>query len=1606
MQMKWHWLVKSRIVKTLATAVIFSQLVACGGGDGNSTSSGNGTETALANAVEVTGSVGDGPIIGATVEVYSADGELLDTALTDSRSSYTKKIRAKGKDFPLTIKATGGTDLVTGAAPDFDLYSLMMSPSQKIVNLNPYTMFVMKIAVDMPGGINDGNVEAAMASVIEELGYGIDPGHVGNLISDQVNESTVANVVKGSEVLSEMIRRTRDKYLVTGTAITANEVIAALAADMTDGVLDGEGVSGTNPRITAIAKVVSAQVLLEASRNKLKIGGLIATGMIDQAITTTQPGISPSQLTSSVRATPRMMKQMEVSLAAAQVLDSSEEISQLTTIVDSIPDNALAIEIDGMLPVDAEQLLDYPVGQSSLASDQDIAVINSITEPVVTPDPVAPANTVPVASAVAITGTLEVGQKLTGSYTYADADGDAEGASTYRWLRDGSPISGATGTSYALVTADQGASIVFEVTPVATAGVLTGSPVTSAPVGPVVTPDPVAPANTAPVASAVAITGTLEVGQPLTGSYTYADADGDAEGASTYRWLRDGSPISGATGTSYALVTADQGASIVFEVTPVATAGVLIGSPVTSAPVGPVVTPDPVAPANTVPVASAVAITGTLEVGQPLTGSYTYADADGDAEGASTYRWLRDGSPISGATGTSYALVTADQGASIVFEVTPVATAGVLIGSPVTSAPVGPVVTPDPVAPANTAPVASAVAITGTLEVGQPLTGSYTYADADGDAEGASTYRWLRDGSPISGATGTSYALVTADQGASIVFEVTPVATAGVLTGSPVTSAPVGPVVASDPTATIQCDVSTPNLACDLLGYWRFEEPVYFGRKHGVMDYSLAGHNATPINGVQHTTAGKLGRALAFNGTDEYITADDQALEALQSGSIATWVKTTNSTSQVLMQRGSGTQPQLAIDGSGHISFSLDTGSTTHTLLSDPGYNDGNWHHIVASWGTSGMQLFVDDSQVANNGYTGTWQASPGAWFIGAANAGRSGLFKGTLDEAAIWNRQLTSGEIASLYNAGNGQVISVGPVITQFQSRKMIYQPTENVIFDLAINSDQTYTDAKIDLWVEQEVDTKIHVYSQPHQIAPGAQQISIDWPLSGTGLNNNVNGHLARVTVKDSSGRIIAEKETLFDVVDNWWKVMRLANWRGSTAANSGKSDTNIHGTVSALRKWGFNTFELFHYSDPWDLDPAGDTWEDIDYAGRFIARDRVVEWGNALHAQGMKYLAYNETAAIQGPTEWQVLMNGSVWQKYYGDKSYFTPNLNFLSQRWADENIAAVNAFDFDGILMDSAYQTGHWTTKYGVDNNGDPMPQSSTGAYMHDWLGPAKSTVRAEKNSFAYVSQNAFPLVTYALNEPLDNVYNKVLATANSQDVWPYNQDVDVWSIEWDSVNTPSSSYPQEYDRMAVLMTSLAEVVGKPVLQWAFLTSASRTGIAYIRPKLATYYAARLKVHDHQTFYEGLLGRYEDEADSLQYAQYLRFKARYSYYLDDPDLEWIQQPENSYFTLSASKDLFWNRTVYHRLDEGKHEYIINVLNLPSNGKIEGQTEIPPTAVNVSLGINKSIGDYEVFSLDADDATLVPIAISTSSEDGSNRYYSLPSVRSWQVLVLKEK
>jgi len=116
----------------------------------------------------------------------------------------------------------------------------------------------------------------------------------------------------------------------------------------------------------------------------------------------------------------------------------------------------------------------------------------------------------------------------------------------------------------------------------------------------------------------------------------------------------------------------------------------------------------------------------------------------------------------------------------------------------------------------NTAPVASEVNVSGTLKIGQILTGDYTYMDAESDSEGASTYQWYRadDASgtnsvAISSATVKTYTLQSVDLLKYVRFEVIPAASSGVSPGSAAQSGWSGAVACASVTNVATGGIAT-----------------------------------------------------------------------------------------------------------------------------------------------------------------------------------------------------------------------------------------------------------------------------------------------------------------------------------------------------------------------------------------------------------------------------------------------------------------------------------------------------------------------------------------------------------------------------------------------------------------------------------------------------------------------------------------------------------------------------------------------------------------------------------------------------------------------------
>ncbi|MBM6577091.1 hypothetical protein KCP91_11980 [Microvirga sp. SRT01] len=247
------------------------------------------------------------------------------------------------------------------------------------------------------------------------------------------------------------------------------------------------------------------------------------------------------------------------------------------------------------------------------------------------------------------TGTGIVGQTLTAS-DGTISNGTVSGR---QWMRDGSPISGATGASYPLVSADEGKNIAVRVTATGPSGSTSATSnaiaVSAAPVAPSIT--------TAPVVS-----GSSVVGQSLTtntGIWTASPT------SYAYQWLRDGAAISGATSSTYLLVSADDGKAVACRVT--ATNAVGSSSPATSNSIA--VSAALAAPTNT----SAPVVSGSGTVGQTLSSSA------GGWTGSPTsyaYQWTRDGSAISGATASTYTLVSADASKTVLCRVTATNAAG------------------------------------------------------------------------------------------------------------------------------------------------------------------------------------------------------------------------------------------------------------------------------------------------------------------------------------------------------------------------------------------------------------------------------------------------------------------------------------------------------------------------------------------------------------------------------------------------------------------------------------------------------------------------------------------------------------------------------------------------------------------------------------------------------------------------------------------------------------------------------------------------------------------------------------------------------------------
>jgi len=175
--------------------------------------------------------------------------------------------------------------------------------------------------------------------------------------------------------------------------------------------------------------------------------------------------------------------------------------------------------------------------------------------------------------------------------------------------------------------------------------------------------------------------------------------------------------------------------------------------------------------------------------------------------------------------------------------------------------------------------------------------------------------------------------------------------------------------------------------------------------------------------------------ASAFDGTSLSRVTSPTPHLASPVFSTELWFRTTTTTGGKLIGFGNALTGSSAsadrhiyMQNNGRLTFGVRPAEGIRTISSSAAYNDGRWHHAVATQGPGGTALYVDGVQVARDTAVISAQTYSGVWRIGGdtvagwPSAPTSAYFNGEIDEVAVYESALTSGRVAAHYALGQGR--------------------------------------------------------------------------------------------------------------------------------------------------------------------------------------------------------------------------------------------------------------------------------------------------------------------------------------------------------------------------------------------------------------------------------------------------------------------------------------------------------------------------------------------------------------------------------------------------------
>lgn len=338
-----------------------------------------------------------------------------------------------------------------------------------------------------------------------------------------------------------------------------------------------------------------------------------------------------------------------------------------------------------------------------------------------------------------------------------------------------------------------------------------------------------------------------------------------------------------------------------------------------------------------------------------------------------------------------------------------------------------------------------------------------------------------------------------------------------------------------------------------LIGWWPGD---------GNANNLLGTNNGTLQGGATASAVGLVGNAFSFDGTNNFVQIPNSPILQPTNLTIEAWIKFTGLDSagtgpaagvqNIIFKQNTQSSSfegfdlgKTRVSGSDYFRFIVSSGSgQTATIRSSTIISTGVWYHVAAVRGPNFTQLYINGvlERQTNVAFAQNYGTQP-LYFGTSGQSFWDRRFRGSLDEVAIFDRALSSNEIAAIFAAGaNGKCKA--PEIVQ-APLSMTATLGSNATFSVAAN---------------------------------GWGNLVYQWRFNGANLASATNATLAltnvqfaqvgdySVTISNELGLVISPNATLTVVPNCSALSSGLVGWWPGEASTS-----DISGSFSATTPYG---------------------------------------------------------------------------------------------------------------------------------------------------------------------------------------------------------------------------------------------------------------------------------------------------------------------------------------------------------------------------------------------------------------------------------------------------